>query len=208
MSGGGVGVGGKYHQYHKVMRGGRSLTCTTTTLPTRGYSSNVAVGQQQQQKTVGNEKIEAVVKAMKELSKEEVLSFGAEVLRRTGYKTSVIEAIMIQFTKAPVPAAAPPPQEAPVVKPVDIPQQEAPKQESPKEEEFTKSASVKLISFPDGQKIFVLKEIRKLKPGMNLLDSKKLVENLPQILQKDVLPQDLMEWKTALEAVGAKLEFV
>jgi len=71
-----------------------------------------------------------------------------------------------------------------------------------------KSASVKLLSFPDGSKINVLKEVRKLKPGMSIVDSKKLVENLPQILVKSATPDEQKEWKTALEAVGAVLDFV
>jgi len=80
--------------------------------------------------------------------------------------------------------------------------------EVPKEEEFTKSASVKLISYPETAKINVLRELRKLKPGMNIMESKKLVENLPQILQKNVLPDELKEWKKQLEGAGAKIEFV
>jgi len=72
----------------------------------------------------------------------------------------------------------------------------------------TRVASVKLLSYPEAAKINVLREIRKLKPGMNLMDSKKLVENLPQILQKDVLPDQQKEWKEALEAAGAKIDFV
>jgi len=72
----------------------------------------------------------------------------------------------------------------------------------------TRSASVKLIAYPEGNKMNVLREVRKLKPGMNLMDSKKLVENLPQILQKDVTANDQKEWKDALEAAGAKIEFI
>jgi len=84
----------------------------------------------------------------------------------------------------------------------------APAKPAPPEKKAVKSASVKLVSMPEGAKFSVLRELRKLKPGMNLMDSKKLVENLPQILQKDVPPDEQKEWKDALEGAGAKIEFI
>jgi len=75
----------------------------------------------------------------------------------------------------------------------------------PKEEKVL--ANVKLISYPDGAKMNVLREVRKVKPGMNLMDSKKLVENLPQILSKGASPEEQKQWKEALEKVGAVVEF-
>lgn len=44
---------------------------------------------------------------------------------------------------------------------------ETKKEEKPAEKA---QADVKLISFPDGAKFNVLREVRKLKPGMNLMD--------------------------------------
>uniref|UniRef100_A0A6B2LQU7 Large ribosomal subunit protein bL12 C-terminal domain-containing protein n=1 Tax=Arcella intermedia TaxID=1963864 RepID=A0A6B2LQU7_9EUKA len=128
-------------------------------------------------------------------------------MRSIGFNEEQIEKVLLRdppAVVAPQPqaqqeAAPPPPAE-----PEKVEVKEQPKQESKE----SKSASVKLISFPEGSKMHVLKEVRKLKPGMNLLESKKLVENLPQILQKNVLPEEQKEWKTLLEAVGAVIEFV
>jgi len=95
---------------------------------------------------------------------------------------------------APAPAAAPP-------------VAEAPKAEVPKVEERA-IASVKLISYPEGAKFNVLREVRKLKPGMNLMDSKKMVENLPQIILKNAPAKEVAVWKNGLEVAGATVEVV
>lgn len=73
---------------------------------------------------------------------------------------------------------------------------------------LTGIATIKLLSFPDGAKFNILREVRKLKPGMNLMDSKKMVENLPQILVKNAPAAEITQWKTALESVGAVVEIV
>lgn len=78
----------------------------------------------------------------------------------------------------------------------------------PPKEEVKGFASIKLVSFPESNKLNVLKEIRKLKPGMNLTDSMKLVANLPQILVKGASPEDQKKWKSELEKTGAVIEFV
>jgi len=69
-------------------------------------------------------------------------------------------------------------------------------------------ADIKLLGFPEGAKFPVLKEIRKLKPGMNLVDSKKLVEELPQIVGKRISGDELEEWKKALDTLGCQYELI
>lgn len=101
-----------------------------------------------------------------------------------------------QAQSAPATPEAGKPPEKPAEKPAEKPV------------EAKSIATVKLVSFPEGAKFNVLREVRKLKPGMNLMDSKKLVENLPQILVKSAPAKEVEEWKKALEAVGAVIELI
>jgi len=77
-------------------------------------------------------------------------------------------------------------------------------QNRPKKALFT----VTLKKFPEGAKFKVLKEVRVLRPGMNLIESKELVDQLPSTLQKGIPENELEEWKTKLEAVGAEIDIV
>lgn len=67
---------------------------------------------------------------------------------------------------------------------------------------------VKLVSFPDANKFKVLKEIRNLKPGMNLMESKALIEGLPKVVMESLLYKDAEDWKKALTEAGADVELV
>jgi len=53
-----------------------------------------------------------------------------------------------------------------------------------------------------------LKEIRVLKPGMALMESKALLEGLPKIVAKDLGAKDAETWKTKLTEAGGVLELV
>eukprot|EP01126_Amoeba_proteus_P048609 TRINITY_DN5635_c0_g1_i2.p2 TRINITY_DN5635_c0_g1~~TRINITY_DN5635_c0_g1_i2.p2 ORF type:complete len:112 (-),score=27.52 TRINITY_DN5635_c0_g1_i2:110-445(-) len=90
---------------------------------------------------------------------------------------------------------------------VETPQVATATDEPPKKKEIS-VADVKLFGYPEEKKLLLIKEIRKLKPGMNMMDSKKLVENLPQILQNRVAGDDLVEWKKVLDTLGAKYELI
>lgn len=67
---------------------------------------------------------------------------------------------------------------------------------------------VKLVSFPEANKFKVLKEIRTLKPGMNLMESKSLIEGLPKIVIKELASKAAEEWKQKLTDAGAVVELV
>lgn len=67
---------------------------------------------------------------------------------------------------------------------------------------------VKLVSFPEANKFKVLKEIRTLKPGMNLMESKALIEGLPKVVIKELPAKQAEEWKTKLTDAGAVVELV
>eukprot|EP01102_Stenamoeba_stenopodia_P004485 TRINITY_DN14780_c0_g2_i1.p1 TRINITY_DN14780_c0_g2~~TRINITY_DN14780_c0_g2_i1.p1 ORF type:complete len:201 (-),score=58.27 TRINITY_DN14780_c0_g2_i1:126-728(-) len=68
------------------------------------------------------------------------------------------------------------------------------------------SFTVKLISFDEASKFKVLKEIRALKPGMQLMESKALIEKLPSILKEDVSKDEGGQWVEKLKAAGAVVE--
>jgi len=113
----------------------------------------------------------------------------------------------IPVGETPAPAAGAAPSSPTPAKDASAKEKKVDKGPPPKEE-VKGIANIKLVSFPEGSKMNVLKEIRKLKPGMNLADSMKLVANLPQILIKGVSPEEQTKWKTELEKTGAVLEFV
>lgn len=87
-------------------------------------------------------------------------------------------------------------------------QSSAPPPPPPAEEKPPEKTSfvVKLISFDDAAKFKVLKEIRALKPGMQLMESKALIEKLPSVLKEDVSKEEGDKWIEKLKAAGAVVE--
>lgn len=76
------------------------------------------------------------------------------------------------------------------------------KKEAPPKTAFT----VKLTQMDDGAKYKVLKEIRDLKPGMNIAESKKYIEGLPKVLVEGVSKEVAEKWAEKLKAVGGVVE--
>jgi len=105
----------------------------------------------------------------------------------------------LQYAAAPV--AAPAPAAAPTAPSATPPIAEAPAPAS-----GPKLFSVKLVGFEEGAKIKVLKEIRVLKPGMQLMESKNMVENLPQTLREGAPEDEAKKWQEKLVAAGGKVE--
>jgi len=66
--------------------------------------------------------------------------------------------------------------------------------------------TVKLASFDAGKKVALIKEVKNLLEGMNLVQAKKFVESAPQTLKEDVPKDEAEALKAALEAVGAVVE--
>eukprot|EP01129_Flabellula_baltica_P004890 TRINITY_DN1733_c0_g1_i1.p1 TRINITY_DN1733_c0_g1~~TRINITY_DN1733_c0_g1_i1.p1 ORF type:complete len:205 (+),score=67.91 TRINITY_DN1733_c0_g1_i1:36-650(+) len=67
-----------------------------------------------------------------------------------------------------------------------------------------KDLTLKLIGYPAPKKIHLLKEIRKLKPGMNLMESKKIVDELPSTLMRGLNDETFAPWKKILEEFEAE----
>jgi large subunit ribosomal protein L7/L12 len=84
---------------------------------------------------------------------------------------------------------------------------------------------VRLTSIDDKQKIAIIKEVKNIMTGMNLVQvrfaycslafcffclfqAKKFVESLPQTLKEDVGKEEADQLKKKLETIGAKTEVV
>ncbi|KIL68204.1 hypothetical protein M378DRAFT_939290 [Amanita muscaria Koide BX008] len=82
---------------------------------------------------------------------------------------------------------------------------EAPEQEKPKERT---SFNVKLESFDASAKAKVIKEVKALVANLTLIEAKKFVESLPQVLKENMPKEEAEKLKATLEGLGAvvKLE--
>lgn len=63
--------------------------------------------------------------------------------------------------------------------------------------------TVKLTKFEESKKVALIKEVKNLVPGLNLVQAKKFVESLPQSVKADIPKEEADKLKAALEAVGA-----
>ncbi|XP_054155085.1 39S ribosomal protein L12, mitochondrial-like [Oppia nitens] len=66
------------------------------------------------------------------------------------------------------------------------------------------SFTLKLNKFDDSKKVALIKEIKTLIEGMNLVQAKKFVESVPQIIKSNLAKDEADKLKTALEAVGGQ----
>ncbi|XP_037936008.1 50S ribosomal protein L7/L12-like [Teleopsis dalmanni] len=65
---------------------------------------------------------------------------------------------------------------------------------------------VKLMKFDDKQKVALIKEIKNLVEGMNLVQAKKFVESAPTIVKEDIPKEEAEKLKEALTKAGAVIE--
>jgi len=68
--------------------------------------------------------------------------------------------------------------------------------------------AVKLIKFDEAKKIALIKEIRNIVPGFNLVQAKKFVETAPVNVKEDLGKTEASDLKAAIEAVGGTCEIV
>lgn len=64
--------------------------------------------------------------------------------------------------------------------------------------------TVKLVKFDDKQKIALIKEVKNLLEGMNLVQAKKFVESAPTVVKADMPKDEAEKLKEALCKVGAE----
>lgn len=65
---------------------------------------------------------------------------------------------------------------------------------------------VKLTKFDDKQKVALIKEVKSLLEGFNLVQAKKFVESVPTIVKADVSKDEAEKLKEALSKVGGVIE--
>lgn len=68
------------------------------------------------------------------------------------------------------------------------------------------SFTVKLMKFDEKQKVALIKEVKSLLEGMNLVQAKKFVESAPTIVKSDIGKDEAEKLKEALTKAGAVVE--
>ena len=66
--------------------------------------------------------------------------------------------------------------------------------------------TVKLVKYEDGKKVALIKEIKNIVEGMNLVQAKKFVESVPQVLKSGIPKDEAEALKKSLEGLGAVIE--
>ncbi|XP_052902490.1 uncharacterized protein LOC128310004 [Anopheles moucheti] len=65
---------------------------------------------------------------------------------------------------------------------------------------------VKLVKFDEKQKVALIKEVKNLLEGMNLVQAKKFVESAPTVVKDDIPKDEAEKLKEAFTKVGAVIE--
>ncbi|EDV27307.1 uncharacterized protein TRIADDRAFT_20666, partial [Trichoplax adhaerens] len=78
-------------------------------------------------------------------------------------------------------------------------------QEPAEEEEVQTEFTVKLMKFDDASKVKLIKEIKALVDGMNLVQAKKFVESTPQVIKKNISKEEAEQLKKTLETAGGSI---
>ena len=81
---------------------------------------------------------------------------------------------------------------------------ESEEEKAPQRDEF----SVKLVAFAAADKIKLIKALKVAKPELNLVQAKKFVESVPQMVIEAASKEDCENMKKALEEAGGKIEIV
>ncbi|CAH0579485.1 unnamed protein product [Chrysodeixis includens] len=68
------------------------------------------------------------------------------------------------------------------------------------------SFTVKLTKFDDKQKVALIKEVKNLLEGFNLVQAKKFVESVPTVVKADISKDEAEKLKEVLTKVGAVIE--
>lgn len=68
------------------------------------------------------------------------------------------------------------------------------------------SFTVRILKFETSKKVALIKEVKNIVPGMNLVQAKKFVESVPSVVGTDISREDAEKLKETLTAVGAFVE--
>ncbi|CAF2817776.1 unnamed protein product [Rotaria sp. Silwood2] len=88
-----------------------------------------------------------------------------------------------------------------------LPPPTAPKKEEEEEEEGVRPTSqsvfkIRLIKFDETKKVPVIKQVKDVVENINLVQAKKLVESIPQVLRDNLSKADAETMKAKIEAAG------
>jgi large subunit ribosomal protein L7/L12 len=75
-----------------------------------------------------------------------------------------------------------------------------------KEKEQQTEFTIKLTKFSADSKVKIIKEIKGLIEGMNLVQAKKFVESVPQIIKENISKEEAEKIKKDIESVGGEVE--
>ena len=79
-------------------------------------------------------------------------------------------------------------------------------EETPQEKPAEKTLfTVKLEKIDTASKAKIIKEIKGLLPGANLIEAKKFVEGAPKVIKENLSKEEAEKIKKTLEAVGATI---
>lgn len=70
------------------------------------------------------------------------------------------------------------------------------------------SFALKLVKFDEAKKIALIKELKNVMEGMNLVQAKKFVEEAPQTVKGDLTKEEAEALKKTIEAAGGTCEIV
>ncbi|KAL9957143.1 hypothetical protein ACROYT_G038745 [Oculina patagonica] len=149
------------------------------------YNSTLSAPQPDDSEKEYPEKITNIVDEISKLTLIEVADLN-ELLK----KTLKIEGAPMMSMMGAMPMAAAPAKEA----------------EAEAERAAPTEFTVKLTQFDAASKVKLIKEIKNLVPGLNLVQAKKFVETLPQSVKEKVSKEEADEIKKVLEAVGGTVE--
>lgn len=78
-------------------------------------------------------------------------------------------------------------------------------EEDAKPKAVKSSFTVKLTKYDEKQKVAIIKEIKSLIPGTNLVQAKKFIESVPQVVKADLSKEEAEQLKEALVKVGGEV---
>ncbi|KAH7949970.1 hypothetical protein HPB49_017822 [Dermacentor silvarum] len=175
-------------RHHDSTNEARSSRCTTPALSAVKYSTEaLAQPAPSTEERHYPEKITRLVDDIAKLTLMEVADLN-ELLKKT---LNIQETPMMAGAWA-APAAAAPQEE----------------DEGDKVAKVQTSFTVKLLKFDDAKKIQLIKEMKNLMEGINLVQAKKFVESVPQVVKADLAKDEAEKLKASIEMAGGTCEIV
>ncbi|XP_022648647.1 39S ribosomal protein L12, mitochondrial-like isoform X2 [Varroa destructor] len=80
--------------------------------------------------------------------------------------------------------------------------------DEPQVKKMQTSFKLKLVKFDEAKKIALIKELKNIMEGTNLVQAKKFVESVPQVIKGDLTKEEAEGLKKTIEAVGGGCEIL